>query len=204
MGAESSVAEALRILESTGLLMLSDPRLPSVTGLIVGAPIHRSWWGHPQGGLIYYVVQSLAEHPHVLSTKLIAGKVTFVHRRLWPSVYSVGRSRAAWQVRQLSDTAAWLLDELDDEGEIATTDVPIESKRAARAALDLERRLLVRATEIHTPSGAHARVLQSWPHWAARAHVQAIDPAAARRNLKQAANQLGPAARLPWTERPRS
>jgi len=29
----------------------------------------------------------------------------------------------------------------------------------------LERKLLVHAAEIHTDSGAHAKLLESWEHW---------------------------------------
>src|SRR6201999_1926913 len=45
--------------------------------------------------------------------------------------------------------------------------------RVADLARELERRLLVQAVEIHTSSGAHAKVLQSWPRWSAEVQLQA-------------------------------
>jgi hypothetical protein len=82
--------------------------------------------------------------------------------------------------------------------------------RVADAARELERRLLVHAAEVHTESGAHAKVLQTWPRWAAEA---AATPALmtaedARAQLEQAAERLAAEtvagiAQLPWQPRSR-
>jgi hypothetical protein len=78
-------------------------------------------------------------------------------------------------------------------------------RRTADAARELERRLLVHAAEFHTPSGAHAKVLQTWPRWAAHAHLTPpqLSVAEARRQLDEAAERLaaavvGGVAALPW------
>jgi hypothetical protein len=190
-----------------GLLLLSDPALPSVTGLIVHEPLRGSWWGHPQGGLIYHVSTALEDHPDVVSTKLVAGKVTLVHRRLWPAVYTVGTARDSWQLSGLSAQALWLLAETDACGEAHTNDLlPPRRKELPRAARELERRLMVHATEIHTPGGAHAKVLETWPHWAERTSfpVNPVSVSDAKRGLEDAVNRLAEgtgavAARLlPW------
>ena len=77
------VKRARAALERWGLLLLQDPVLPSLATLIAGAPIRGSWWGHARGGDIFRVANELEQE--VVTAKLIDGKVTFVHRRLWPA-----------------------------------------------------------------------------------------------------------------------
>jgi hypothetical protein len=60
--------------------------VPSIAEIIAGGPIRGSWWGHPKGTEIYRVVDAISESNDVLVCKLIEGKVTFVHRRLWPAL----------------------------------------------------------------------------------------------------------------------
>ena len=56
-----------------------------------GAPGHRSrtrgsWWGHPTGHEIFNALQDLLASQDVVATRLINGKVTLIHRRVWPAV----------------------------------------------------------------------------------------------------------------------
>jgi hypothetical protein len=204
---------ARKALERNGILLFSDPALPSLVGIIVGEPLRSSWWGHPRGPLIYAAMNRLEDDPEVLATKLVAGKVTYVHPRLWAAVVAVGIAREPWQVDGLSAGARWLLDETDSQG-IVQTDLaapPAEvrgGKRVADFGRELERRLLVHATEIHTPSGAHAKVLQAWPRWATEVNLPAgsLSASEARRGLEESAARLtsgipSGVARLPWQSR---
>jgi hypothetical protein len=201
---------ALQMLRQYGLLLMSDPWLPSLVGMIVGEPLSKSWWGHPLGGVIYHVSNAVEEHPAVLTTKLLAGKVTYIHKRLWPAVFALGSAREPWQTDQLSVAARWLLMQTDVDSEVQTNDLllvaGLQRRHLPKAARELERRLLVHATEIHTLTGAHAKVLETWPHWAERV---AFDPGAvgladAMRQLEDAATRLAAAggttthAHLPW------
>ncbi len=63
--------------------------LPNVAELIAGEPIRGSWWGHPAAHAIYDALNRLAESPNVARTRLVNGKVTLVHRRLWPALVRV-------------------------------------------------------------------------------------------------------------------
>jgi hypothetical protein len=60
--------------------------VPSLAEAIAGGPIRGSWWGHPKGHEIFRVAEAVCESPEVLVCKLIDGKVTYVHRRLWPAL----------------------------------------------------------------------------------------------------------------------
>src|SRR5947207_2949642 len=92
-------------LNDLGVLLESDPKLPSVSSLLTGEPMRGSWWSHPLAHTIFNVNEQLEEHRDVMMTKLISGKVTFVHRRLWPEILAIGTAREPWQTRDLSSTA---------------------------------------------------------------------------------------------------
>ena len=184
-------------LHEFGFLLLTDPSLPSVSRLVANAPVRGSWWSHESAQEIFTVSEMLEDHPDVLIVKLISEKVTFVHRELWGHVYSIGVAREEWQLKNLTPAAKQLLKTLDAEGSLQT-------RKAGNAARELERRLLLHANQIHTESGAHAKVIETWDTWAERAgfRARAKNPAAARRFLEQRLTEVnakfGGKGRLPW------
>jgi hypothetical protein len=188
--------------------MLQDPLLPCVTRIVTGGPISGSWWGHPSGGAIYELMTTLESDSEILQTKLVSGKVTMVHRDLWPSILAVGAARAAWQFCELSRGAVWLLAEVERDSSVQTdllTPPPgIARKSVPAAARELEQRLLVHADEVHTPSGAHAKVLETWSLWRNEAGMHDAIPSedAGRKRLEQVVERLNrdfnASGRLPW------
>ena len=188
-------------LKRHGLLMQSDALLPSVASLVAGAPIRGSWWAHPLSHRIFATLQELEDHPDVLVVKLVSGKVTFVHRRLWPELLAVVRSNERWQTVRLGATARTLLARVRSPGPVRTD---LLARSHAAAAKHLEQRLLVRASEVHTETGAHAKSLESWEQWAARSKASRITmpPADARERLERIVGALNErfraAGRLPW------
>ena len=60
--------------------------VPSLAERVAGAPIRGSWWGHPSGHEIYRVLNEVRASPDVVAVRLINGKVTLIHRRLWPAL----------------------------------------------------------------------------------------------------------------------
>jgi len=160
---------ALKQLEHSGILLESDARLPSVVTIVTGGPVRGSWWGHPQGHEVYAVCKRLVSHSDVIVTKLVSGKVTYVHRRLWPALVAIGSAREIWQVRELSRAARDLLALVDKAHEIRTDRVcaakGMKIRSIGDAVRELEARLLVHSIEIHTELGAHAKQLQTWNEW---------------------------------------
>jgi len=146
---------------------MHDATLPSATACIAGAPIRGSWWGHPQGKLIFETLTRLEDS--VAWAKLIAGKETLVHRRLWPSLVAVAESRQDWQRRGLTADAQRLLRRVERGGPVR-----IDTSLGAVATL-LERRLLARGTTEHTSSGKHVRSLDAWGAWAKRVGIRKTD-----------------------------
>jgi hypothetical protein len=157
----SESAAVLAKLKEHGLLLLTDANLPSVSALVAGAPVRGSWWAHPRSHEIFRVNCELAQHPDVLVSKLISGKITYLDRALWPAVVAIGRARESWQTERLSRDARKLLAEVDRQ--------PIQTdRRVSKAASELETNLLVYSEQFHTEAGAHARRLESWDHWTRR------------------------------------
>jgi len=167
-------------LEKYGLLLLQDKKLPSAVGIITGESVSGSWWSHPKAHEIFRKLEALDD---VLTVKLIAGKVTFVHPRLQPAVAAVGAAREPWQIRGLSPAARKLLTRVDRDAEVRASGAP---------AKQLQERLLVNAREEHTDAGRHVTVLEPWP----RSRMSAKS---GRHQLEKAATTIGAELHdLPW------
>ncbi len=156
-------------LKEFGVLLESDPRLPSVCTLITGEVLHGSWWSHPLSHTIFQVNEQLADHRDVLITKLVSGKVTFMHRRLWANILAIGTAAQEWQFEELNKASIRLF-ELVESSELLQTDSlrwsKSEKTKPSAAACELEQRLLLISRQVHTESGRHAKILESWSHWA--------------------------------------
>ena len=61
----------------------------NVAEFVAGEPIRGSWWGHVAGKEIYEVLQLLDESPEIVTTRLVNGKVTLIHSRVWPAIVRV-------------------------------------------------------------------------------------------------------------------
>ncbi len=77
------------LVEHGMLLQSARGPLANVAELVAGEPIKGSWWGHPQGHAIFAALSSLDDSPDVVRIRLVNGKVTLVHRRLWPALVRV-------------------------------------------------------------------------------------------------------------------
>jgi hypothetical protein len=83
---------ALRFIRKHGIVLESARGpVPSLAEAIVGKPIRGGWWGHPKGKEIFWVTRAVRDSPEVAVCRLVRGKVTYVHRRLWPAVYKLSR-----------------------------------------------------------------------------------------------------------------
>jgi hypothetical protein len=151
--------DCLGVLERSGLLLKSDPKLPSVTTLVAMEPVPGSWWAHPAGRTIFDALVKLSEHPDVLMVKLVGGKDTFVHRQLWPEVYAIATAHEPWQFKALSASAKQLYGHVQRGRQV---------EASGQAARELETRLLVHGEQFHSATGAHKKRLESWGNWADR------------------------------------
>lgn len=82
--------EALTFVERRGLVLVSARGpVPRLTEAIVNEPVSGSWWSHPRSREIFAVLRAVTQHADVLLCRLIGGRQTLVHRRLWPALIRV-------------------------------------------------------------------------------------------------------------------
>lgn len=68
------------------VLLAARGALPNLAEAIAGEPIKGSWWGHPKGHEIFRLCEAVEDSGEVLTFKLVDGKVTYIHRSLWPAL----------------------------------------------------------------------------------------------------------------------
>ena len=79
--------QALNFVKTNGVTLESGQGpVPSLAQTIAGKAIRGSWWAHPKGHVIFLCSRAIRESNDVLVCRLVGGKVTYVHRRLWPAL----------------------------------------------------------------------------------------------------------------------
>jgi hypothetical protein len=96
--------DAAGFVKEHGIVLASARgKVPSLAEAVAGEPIKGSWWSHPKGKAIFAALSQLDDRDDVKAFKLVDGKVTFVHRRLWPALVRLsailGKDRLA-EIRQ--------------------------------------------------------------------------------------------------------
>lgn len=82
-----TAAEALAFVEKSGVVLVSAKGpVPRLTEVIAGEPIKGSWWSHPKSHQIFSILEVVTESEDILVCRLVNGKITLVHRRLWPAL----------------------------------------------------------------------------------------------------------------------
>jgi hypothetical protein len=208
--ASRDFASVLGELKDIGLLLMSDARLPNVASLLAGEPVRGSWWSHPRAREIFAKLGQLEKHKDVLFTKLVSGKVTLVHRRLWNDLAAIALARDGWQTLGLSNAARHLLRIVDVEGLVQSDGLSwpkrFQSVKIGNAIRELEARLLIHTEEFHTATGAHAKLLERWQHWADRKgfKLDSRGPSESKRVFERLLTKLnaenGAQGLLPWQE----
>ncbi len=195
-------------LRHVGLLPFTDKDVPSLVSIVAGVRVRGSWWGHPAGQLICQVGEALDSDRDVLVVRLWRGKLTLVHRRLWPALARIGAARSGWQMAGLSDVATLLLAHVNREGSARSdrlpADFPSGSQGLRPALRSLDQRLLILTRSVHTSTGAHALEAESWAAWKARTRTPTYSGsgASAEHAIEEAVGHLSPGVdplrTLPW------
>lgn len=95
--------EVLDFVRTHGVVLVSARGpVPTLVDAIAGAPVKGSWWGHPEGKRIFRLLQELADNEDVLSCRLVDGKLTLVHRRLWPALAAAAPLLAPGQLARVT------------------------------------------------------------------------------------------------------
>jgi len=94
--------QALAFIEEHGMVLAAARGpVPRMAEAIAGESIKGSWWAHPKSHQIFAVFQRVAESPDILICRFVDGKVTFVHRRLWPALVRLADGIAPERLAQV-------------------------------------------------------------------------------------------------------
>lgn len=96
--------QALAFVVKHGIvLQAARGPVPSFAEFVTGCPIKGSWWAHAKGHEIFALASTVSEHRDVLVCKLVEGKVTYVHRRVWPALVKLAARFEPSQLAQISN-----------------------------------------------------------------------------------------------------
>lgn len=82
-----TISEALAFVRTHGVVLESAlGPVPTLATTIAGGSIAGGWWAHPQGRQIFALTRAVRDCPDILVCRIVNGKITYVHRRLWPAL----------------------------------------------------------------------------------------------------------------------
>ncbi|MEE9166256.1 MAG: hypothetical protein V3U24_02165 [Candidatus Neomarinimicrobiota bacterium] len=85
--------EAIAFVETQGIVLESGKgSIPNLADTVAGEPIRGSYWGHPKGNEIFQLTRAIRSSNEVVVCRLVDGKITYVHRRVWPAVVRLQES----------------------------------------------------------------------------------------------------------------
>ncbi|HEY7161925.1 MAG TPA: hypothetical protein VH815_11735 [Acidobacteriota bacterium] len=87
-----TVKDALAFIAEHGIVLerARGPR-PNLVERIAGGTVAGSWWAHPRAHEIFEILSKVRDYPEIIACRLIDGKVTLIHRRVWPALVLLAR-----------------------------------------------------------------------------------------------------------------
>lgn len=87
-----SAKAALRFVETNGIVLESaHGSVPTFVDFVVGERVSR-WWSHPKARTIFLLTRLIRDTPEVVTCRLVQGKVTYVHKKLWPALVKLSEA----------------------------------------------------------------------------------------------------------------
>jgi hypothetical protein len=97
-------AQALAFVAQHGIVLASARgAAPRLIDAIAGELIAGNWWSHPQANTIYNVLAEVQASEDILVCRLLGGKITLVHRRLWPALVRAAETSAPQRIARVSE-----------------------------------------------------------------------------------------------------
>lgn len=140
--------EAVAFVERHGLVLESaHGPIPDLAEAVAGEPIRGSWWGHPRAREILLCRRAVRASPDVLVCRVAHGKVTYVHRRLWPALVRLAQRFDASRLASVQEVHT-----PSGRHEVQTTAypdwLPAEVHRAAQDITEAEAARLLRSLNL--------------------------------------------------------
>jgi hypothetical protein len=85
--------DPIHFVEQHGVVLETGrgPR-PNLAEAVAGEHIDGSWWAHKKGRAIFRATRAARDSDQILVCRLVCGKITYVHRRLWPAIVRLAES----------------------------------------------------------------------------------------------------------------
>jgi hypothetical protein len=85
-------AQAIQFVKKHGIVLESaHGSVPNLAETVAGERIRGSWWAHPKSQSIFRLTRAVRDSDDILVCRLMHGKVTYVHRRLWSAIARLAR-----------------------------------------------------------------------------------------------------------------
>ena len=79
--------QALEFVREYGVVLESGRGpVPSLAEAVAQEPIKGSWWSHRKSKEIFARTRCVRDNDDILVCRVVGGKISFVHRRLWPAL----------------------------------------------------------------------------------------------------------------------
>jgi hypothetical protein len=115
---DMNARQAIEFVKRHGVVLEAGTGpVPSLVEVITGGPVRGSWWAHPRRQEIFELTRAVRDSEDVLVCRIVSGKVTYVHRRLWASLVRVSK-------RFPPKRLAWIHEEHTATGRHVTREVP--------------------------------------------------------------------------------
>lgn len=96
--------QAIAFIRKHGVVLeASRGPVPSLAEAIVDEPLRGGWWSHPKGREIFALTRKVRDSEQVLVCRLVQGKITLVHRRLWPALVRAAERFPAEQLSRVRE-----------------------------------------------------------------------------------------------------
>ena len=134
-----TLTEAVTFVMTQGVVLEAGTGpVPSLAEAVAGGKIRGSWWAPPQSQQIYAVTRAIRDCPDVLVCRLVGGKITYVHRRLWPALVRVAKRFPAANLAQIHEVHSTSGRHVNQEiqfpdwvpGAVATQALTLDEQRA--------------------------------------------------------------------------
>jgi hypothetical protein len=87
---KTTVKQAMAWVKKKGITVESArATVPSFAQMVAREPLQGSWWVHPKSKDIFQLSRAVRDSPDVLVCRLVDGKITYIHRRLWPALIAL-------------------------------------------------------------------------------------------------------------------
>jgi hypothetical protein len=84
--------QAIQFVKKHGIILESaHGSIANLAETIAGEIIPGSWWAHPKSQTIFRLTRAVRDSDDILVCRLVNGKVTYVHRRLWSAIVRLAK-----------------------------------------------------------------------------------------------------------------